>query len=332
MIKFKQPKVLDCWIPAAISAAGALIGGRLASNASSKQSGINYQNEQKLQAWAQKFNWEMAERDRALQREFAQHGVQWKAEDARAAGLDPIAAMGSQTIYSNAAIPVRPNPVYNEKTDNSWMERAGQNIGTALGRFLTKEQVNHGLEMQKLQRERANLENDNLLIRNMQLNGEALNYQTQVAVPAPSSHTQIIDGQNDAVQVEPDRVTRHQDGHKAGVHAMKQYRLGAPLDDGSIPIYSAIEQEAGDAMDADLPTKARYNAREWGKVVKSWAGRVPKQKPAIKKKGYHIEWNRLYGQWMFIPNRKEVRIKRRFNDPRDKGKYKNPTFKRYKIY
>ncbi|UIW10382.1 DNA pilot protein [Flyfo microvirus Tbat2_144] len=34
--------------------------------------------------------------DRAIQRDFAQHGVQWRADDARATGIHPLAAMGAQ--------------------------------------------------------------------------------------------------------------------------------------------------------------------------------------------------------------------------------------------
>jgi hypothetical protein len=39
-----------------------------------------------------------AGRDRAMQYEFAKNAIQWKAEDARKAGLHPLAALGAQTI------------------------------------------------------------------------------------------------------------------------------------------------------------------------------------------------------------------------------------------
>lgn len=39
----------------------------------------------------------IAQQNIALQKEFAQHGIQWKVEDAKAAGLHPLAALGAQT-------------------------------------------------------------------------------------------------------------------------------------------------------------------------------------------------------------------------------------------
>lgn len=42
-----------------------------------------------------------AEKDRALQKEFAQNGVQWRVQDATAAGLHPLAALGAQLASSS---------------------------------------------------------------------------------------------------------------------------------------------------------------------------------------------------------------------------------------
>ena len=342
MIIFKQPRV-DCFFPSLIKAGATLLGGYLGQKTSAKTAQKQQKSDQDFQAEqnriARQANAASTAQDRQLQKQFAQYGVSWKAADARRAGLDPTVAMGSSTLYSPSAIPASPGQSIGSgyQPDNSYMERAGQDIGTAIGRLMTKEQINHNLEMQSLQRERANLENDNLLIKNMQLQGEINNYPTQVAVPAPSTHQQTVEGQGDSgAIVQPDIVTRHQGGHKMGVHAMKQYRLGATQADGSIPVYSAIEQEAGDAMDADLPTKARYNAREWGKVVKSWAGVIPKNKPKVSKPGYRLQWSRAYGQWMLVPKKRTVtpaRQRRRYDMSRDREKMRsNPTFKRYKIY
>lgn len=320
MIIFKEPKVMDCFLGSLISAGANLIGGILGNKQSEKNTSLS--------------NTAMARQaalDRQYQKEFAQHGVSWKAADARSSGLDPLAAMGSSTFYSPVAQPVK-----TAGSDYSFLSKMGQNLGTAAERFLSREQIQNKRELDQLALERAHLENDYLQMRNMEKNKQVLNYPSQVAVPAPSDHSQVIQGQGDSVNVVPDQVVRHQGGHKAGVHAMKQYRLGAPDRNGRMPVYSAIEQEAGDAMDADLPTKARYNAREWSKVVRSWAGSTPKRKPPIKKKGYHLEWNRTYAQWEMVPNKpgnsRSVKIRRRIDVPRDKKNLRNPTFKRYKIF
>lgn len=39
-----------------------------------------------------------AEKNDAMQREFAQSGIQWKVEDAKKAGIHPLAALGAQTV------------------------------------------------------------------------------------------------------------------------------------------------------------------------------------------------------------------------------------------
>lgn len=46
-----------------------------------------------------------AAKNRALQREFAQHGVRWKAEDAKRAGLHPLFAMGAPTMSPAVSMP-----------------------------------------------------------------------------------------------------------------------------------------------------------------------------------------------------------------------------------
>lgn len=42
-----------------------------------------------------------AEKDRALQMEFAKHGLGWKIADARAAGISPLVALGAQTFSAS---------------------------------------------------------------------------------------------------------------------------------------------------------------------------------------------------------------------------------------
>lgn len=63
-----------------------LLGGLFNNN---KQEQINQQNIQAQQA--------INAQNIALQKEFAQHGIQWKVDDAKAAGLHPLAALGANT-------------------------------------------------------------------------------------------------------------------------------------------------------------------------------------------------------------------------------------------
>jgi len=73
------------WIGPAISAAGSLLGGMLSGKS---QREANESNER-------------------LQREFAQNGIRWKVEDAKAAGLHPLFALGgSGATFTPSAQPV----------------------------------------------------------------------------------------------------------------------------------------------------------------------------------------------------------------------------------
>ena len=61
---------------------GSALGGALGFLGSSNQN---------------KTQMEIAQQNMALQREFAQNGVQWKVADARKAGVNPLAALGAST-------------------------------------------------------------------------------------------------------------------------------------------------------------------------------------------------------------------------------------------
>lgn len=77
---------MDPLITSAIIGAGsALLGG-----SSSDRSNRHAQDRANAASLAS------AREDRALQREFAQHGLGWRVDDARAAGLHPLAALGAQ--------------------------------------------------------------------------------------------------------------------------------------------------------------------------------------------------------------------------------------------
>lgn len=52
-----------------------------------------------------KTNRQISDADRSLQEMFAQHGIQWRVEDARRAGINPLVALGAQThMYQPSAI------------------------------------------------------------------------------------------------------------------------------------------------------------------------------------------------------------------------------------
>lgn len=92
-----------------------------------------------------------ADKNAALQREFAQTGIQWKVADARKAGLHPLYALGASTATAT--------PVYSGGDLGQRLADAGQDItNAALANQTTQEKADLGAFA--LARERAQLQND----------------------------------------------------------------------------------------------------------------------------------------------------------------------------
>lgn len=93
----------------------------------------------------------------ALQREFAQQGIRWRVEDAKAAGIHPLAAVGASGASYSPAIPVI-DPIPDK---DAWRHTMGQNIRSfVMGRI---DPMQRALGM--LNVERAGLENQLLKLQ-----------------------------------------------------------------------------------------------------------------------------------------------------------------------
>lgn len=95
------------------------------------------------------------ERELEAQKEFAQSGVRWKVEDAKKAGIHPLAALGAQTA-SYAPIGIGDNDL------SAGFSAAGQDLSRALDATRTfPEKLDAvGKTMQGLQLQRMGLENE----------------------------------------------------------------------------------------------------------------------------------------------------------------------------
>lgn len=98
----------------------------------------------------------MADRNIQLQKEFAQQGVRWKVADARAAGINPLAALGAST--SSFA------PVAIGNTSDSSMQTAlsnmGQDVGRAVNATRTAPERAEAMALTTLQLDGLKLDND----------------------------------------------------------------------------------------------------------------------------------------------------------------------------
>lgn len=137
-------------IPALIGAGASLLGGLF--NKSSADDNRAAQER-------------MAAQNIAQQREFAQHGIRWKVDDARAAGIHPLFALGANTTsFSPVSV--------GSSADTSMgdaIASAGQNIGRAVQAGQTRAERSTSAIADALILEKAGLENELLRTQIMQL-------------------------------------------------------------------------------------------------------------------------------------------------------------------
>lgn len=156
-----------------IGAGASIIGGALASGASGS---------------ANDANMEIMRQQLAFQREMAQNGVRWKVEDAKAAGIHPIYALGAPPFNAS------PVAIANQP-DTSWanaLTEAGQHIGNAVDRTKTQgERLSDFQETQQL------LTLDNMRLQNAALQTDidfkraeygAIIGRSQFGPPFPDPH------------------------------------------------------------------------------------------------------------------------------------------------
>lgn len=146
---------------ALISAGASLLGGSMAQNSAEK----------------------VAERNIALQKEFAQSGIQWKVEDAKAAGVHPLYALGASTHSFS--------PVTVGSPMAEGMNQAGQHVGRAIT-ATQSHQDRLNSPMTALALERAGLENE--LLRSQIRNANSA--QVGPAMPTMDQRM-LVDGQGD---------------------------------------------------------------------------------------------------------------------------------------
>jgi len=150
-------------LPELISAGSQIIGGIIGKNSAEKAQKQNIQ----------------------LQKDFAQHGIQWRVEDAKAAGIHPLAALGAQTT-SFSPISVGGDPLA------AGISGAGQDISRAVNatRGASARLDAYTKTVQDLNVRRMGLENDLLASQIAKIN------QTGSPPPMPSAGDRyLVEGQ-----------------------------------------------------------------------------------------------------------------------------------------
>lgn len=170
-------------IGALIGAGASLIGGMLGRSSSEKAA-----REANAAQIAQQN--EMFEKQAALQREFAQQGIQWKVDDARRSGIHPLYALGAQTATPSVSVGGFSPAIPNDPLPAA-LASAGQDVSRAIDATRTGSQRAdaYSKTVQDLSLTKFGLENELLRTQIAKMRG-----QIGPAMPALSD-TDAIPGQ-----------------------------------------------------------------------------------------------------------------------------------------
>lgn len=263
-------------IPAAIAAGSAIsaAGSYLSGSAAAKSSA----------------------HDRALQREMATMGIQYRTQDAKAAGIHPLAALGANiSSPSPTAVGVSPK--------GSALSKMGQGVAnTALSiqqKRLTDAQIN------KLNAETAAITrmgqqapstiipktNAVGVVTNMVPKGFGHKYQ-QNEVPMSSSPG-ISSG---AVPLETGFITKEGYYKMLPSQAASESLEGSPLDQATYGL-GKIYKIVRDGLFYGFSTNSKYVHN----IVRS-------RRPPFDYPGYHLEYHAINGGWKVVPDYRGRRL------------------------
>lgn len=230
------------------------------------------------------------------QKEFAQMGLRWKVEDAKAAGLHPLAVLGS----AGASF----SPSFSAGSDNS-LGAAGEYLGRFIeGQNTKRAQIATATpeekELQQLAIERARLQN-RLLEGQVQNEWAAvMGAPPQPSLPAPAASipagSGFLQSQPGRIEAKPSVSVSSKPGD-AGVEAaqtpgFKRYAV-TPRVSVELPNQQLSESLEGMGVAGHVLGPALTGLRSADKV---WNGH---SKPAdnLLPPGYKWEWSKLRQSW-----------------------------------
>lgn len=154
---------------------------------------------------------EASEKNAALQREFAQHGVRWKVEDAVAAGLHPLAALGATGASASPSYQAfqAVNQTVGSSRGNTWrmLGGMGQDVSRAAMAMATpEERAFKALQLQNMQSQ------NELLNLEVIERGKKIFGSPSVGLPS-NAQLPALTGQGNAyIDEQPLRSTHRQPG------------------------------------------------------------------------------------------------------------------------
>lgn len=190
------------------------------------------------------------DKDRQLSKEFAQQGIRWKVEDAKAAGLHPLAALGAQTSSFSPVSVGTPSL-------GEGVAGAGQDISRAINstRDSTARVDAYSKTIQDLNIQRMGLENQLLGSQIAKINQAGI----PPAMPTPSDRY-LIDGQGNTPLVSNQAMKRN-----ASAPGFPSQEGGAIPDLGYTRTpggyFPVMSEQAKDRLEEDLIGNIQWQIR-----------------------------------------------------------------------
>jgi hypothetical protein len=245
------------------SGGGSLLGSALGGPLGSFIGGsIGSSNDQRR---ADRRMWELRHHDARLQENFAKSGIQWRVEDAKKAGIHPLAALGAQTHMASPSL-IQGNP-----TAGQDMAAMGQDIGRALATKMSS----HEKQLMDIN------------LKNAQMDSE------MKAIELTNARRSLQTG-NDGVRVKPAEVTAHVKNRKnieAGTISSTGYARTAS--GGLAPVPSKDVKER--IEDQFIPEMAWAAQNYIGPLVGQKGTKPPKK--YLPKGAKDWQWSIRKGEW-----------------------------------
>lgn len=220
----------------------------------------------------------------ALQREFAQMGIRWKVEDARAAGIHPLIALGAQGYSAS------PSHITESAGRGNALSNFGQNISRSVRATMTdQERLENTLRLENMR-----LNND-LLIK--QLNNQPTN------PPMPTGGTDnFVPGQGDSgtMLVVPAKRTSHAPGRPAQEAGARPDVSYSRTDTGLVPV---IPEGLSESMEDDLVGQLLWRIRN--QVMPNITGSSKPPKSQLPPGKNRWRWHRFKQQWEPTSDKKD---------------------------
>lgn len=244
---------------------------------------LGAREQRKAQDAANDANRAINEQNLAAQREFAQHGIRWRTEDAQRAGLHPLIGAGVQPTSLN----FQPIAADADFSRADFYRNMGQNLGRSIQATQTEEE-----------RIANRLRLENMGLQNELLRTQITNISNPTNPPAPVAGPANfnIDGQGNAgvMRVTPsERVdsARGRPAQEAGWRPDVSY---SRTDSGLVPV---IPEGLSESMEDDVVGKVLWRIRNQVMPNLTGGGRGKPARSELPKGAIDWKWSYSRQEW-----------------------------------